>query len=114
MDSNEGHKIFVGGISWWTPEDTLRKYFEDYGVVLEAVIIRDNFTGRSIGFVVFAHPSVLYRVLQDTHIIDGETRSIDYEKAMAAMISWFCEEIFNALSAEFDRGVSEPAKDLEA
>ncbi|KAJ6430249.1 hypothetical protein OIU84_021623, partial [Salix udensis] len=37
--------------------------------------MKDKTTGRprGFGFVVFAEPSVLDRVLQDTHTIDGRT-----------------------------------------
>ncbi|KAF8392116.1 hypothetical protein HHK36_022458 [Tetracentron sinense] len=75
MDSNRENKIFVGGMAWWTSEEKLRKYFENYGVVLQARIIRKTNTGRSkgFGFVFFADPSVFHRVLQDTHIIEGRT-----------------------------------------
>ncbi|KAF8392092.1 hypothetical protein HHK36_022434 [Tetracentron sinense] len=34
MDSNRENKIFVGGMAWWTSEEKLRKYFENYGVVV--------------------------------------------------------------------------------
>lgn len=49
-------KLFVGGVSWNTTEDALRKAFETFGVVTEAKIITDRETGRSrgFGFVTFA------------------------------------------------------------
>ena len=74
MDSDQG-KLFIGGISWETTEDRLKEYFENYGEVLQAVVMREKFTGkpRGFGFVVFADPSILDRVLQDTHTIDGRT-----------------------------------------
>lgn len=76
MDSDEG-KLFIGGISWETTEDKLKDHFGNYGEVLDAVIMRDKVTGRprGFGFVVFADPSLLDRVLQDNHTIDGRTVS---------------------------------------
>ncbi|KAF8392114.1 hypothetical protein HHK36_022456 [Tetracentron sinense] len=81
MASNQGNKIFIGKILPSTSEDKLREHFENYGVVLEAVIKRDYITGgpRGFGFVYFADPSVLRRVLKDTHSIDGQ-RDSDADK----------------------------------
>ncbi|KAK7835713.1 heterogeneous nuclear ribonucleoprotein 1-like [Quercus suber] len=76
MDSDEG-KLFIGGIAWDTSEETLTEYFTQYGQVTQAVIMREKPTGRprGFGFVVFSDPSVLDRVLQDRHTIDGRTGS---------------------------------------
>jgi RNA-binding protein Musashi len=77
MDSDEG-KLFIGGISWETTEEKLKEHFGQYGGVSQAVIMRDKATGRprGFGFVVFSDPSILDRVLQDRHTIDGRTVSI--------------------------------------
>lgn len=74
MDSDQG-KLFIGGISWETNEEKLKEYFDNYGEVLQTVVMRDKFTGRprGFGFVIFSDPSVLDRVLQDSHSIDGRT-----------------------------------------
>ncbi|KAL4596570.1 hypothetical protein ACB092_12G172300 [Castanea dentata] len=74
MDSDEG-KLFIGGIAWDSSEDTLTEHFTQYGQVTQAVIMREKPTGRprGFGFVVFSDPSVLDRVLQDRHTIDGRT-----------------------------------------
>jgi RNA-binding protein Musashi len=74
MDSDQG-KLFIGGISWETTEEKLKEYFDNYGDVLQTVVMREKTTGRprGFGFVVFADPSILDRVLQDTHTIDGRT-----------------------------------------
>lgn len=82
MDSDEG-KVFIGGIAWDTSEDTLRDYFTQYGDVSQAVIMREKPTGRprGFGFVVFSDPSVLDRVLQDRHTIDG--RTVEAKRALS-------------------------------
>lgn len=74
MDSDQG-KLFIGGISWETSEERLREYFSQYGDVLQTVVMREKTTGRprGFGFVVFADPSILDRVLQDKHSLDGRT-----------------------------------------
>lgn len=43
-------KIFVGGLAWETQRDTVRRYFEQFGEILEAVVITDKNTGRSKGY----------------------------------------------------------------
>lgn len=43
-------KLFVGGLSYGTDEQSLRDTFANYGQVIEAKIINDRETGRSRGF----------------------------------------------------------------
>ncbi|XP_018458019.2 heterogeneous nuclear ribonucleoprotein 1 [Raphanus sativus] len=70
----ESCKLFIGGISWETTEDRLREYFQSFGEVLEAVIMKDRATGRArgFGFLVFADPIVAERVVLIRHVIDGK------------------------------------------
>ncbi|CAN4126976.1 unnamed protein product [Withania somnifera] len=78
----EPGKLFVGGISWDTNEDRLKEYFQAFGDVVEAVIMKDRITGRArgFGFVVFADPSVAERVVKEKHNIDG--RTVEAKKAV--------------------------------
>ncbi|KRY02478.1 Glycine-rich RNA-binding protein 3, mitochondrial, partial [Trichinella patagoniensis] len=43
-------KLFVGGLSYGTDDQSLREAFSGYGEVLEARVIVDRETGRSRGF----------------------------------------------------------------
>lgn len=43
-------KVFVGGLAWETQSETLRRHFEHFGEILEAVVITDKNTGRSKGY----------------------------------------------------------------
>ncbi len=43
-------KLFVGGLSYDTDNDGLRAAFEEYGEVLDAVVITDRNSGMSRGF----------------------------------------------------------------
>ena len=43
-------KLYVGGISYTTTDDGLRKAFEQAGTVVSASILMDRMTGRSRGF----------------------------------------------------------------
>ncbi|PIN09825.1 RNA-binding protein musashi/mRNA cleavage and polyadenylation factor I complex, subunit HRP1 [Handroanthus impetiginosus] len=78
----EAGKLFIGGISWDTSEERLREYFEAFGEVLEAVIMKDRTTGRArgFGFVVFANASVAEKVVRERHVIDG--RTVEAKKAV--------------------------------
>ncbi|XP_065860046.1 uncharacterized protein [Euphorbia lathyris] len=67
-------KIFVGGLAWETQRDTMRRYFEQFGDILEAVVITDKNTGRSkgYGFVTFKDPDAAIRACQNpSPVIDG-------------------------------------------
>ncbi|XP_028752319.1 RNA-binding protein 24 isoform X1 [Neltuma alba] len=67
-------KIFVGGLAWETQRDTMRRYFEPFGEILEAVVITDKNTGRSkgYGFVTFKDPEAAMRACQNpSPVIDG-------------------------------------------
>lgn len=69
----EPGKLFIGGISWDTNEDRLREYFQSFGEVVEAVIMKDRATGRArgFGFIVFSDPAVAEKVVTEKHVIDG-------------------------------------------
>ncbi|KAL2475746.1 RNA-binding (RRM/RBD/RNP motif) family protein [Abeliophyllum distichum] len=75
-------KVFIGGISWETNEERLREYFQTYGEVVEALIMKDRTTGRArgFGFVVFADTSVAEKVVRERHTIDG--RTVEAKKAV--------------------------------
>jgi RNA recognition motif-containing protein len=50
-------KLFVGGLSWNTNDDSLKEAFTSFGDVTEARVINDRESGRSrgFGFVSFAN-----------------------------------------------------------
>ncbi|CAB4271662.1 unnamed protein product [Prunus armeniaca] len=67
-------KIFVGGLPWETQRDTMKSYFEQFGEILEAVVITDKITARSkgYGFVTFKDPEAAGRACENPNpIIDG-------------------------------------------
>ena len=43
-------KLFVGGLSWDTTDDSLKNFFASAGTVVSANVIKDKYTGRSRGF----------------------------------------------------------------
>ncbi|XP_041021713.1 RNA-binding protein 38-like isoform X3 [Juglans microcarpa x Juglans regia] len=67
-------KVFVGGLAWETPTEEMRRYFERFGEILEAVIITDKSTGKSkgYGFVTFRDPESARRACAEPNpVIDG-------------------------------------------
>ncbi|KAK7311394.1 hypothetical protein RJT34_09513 [Clitoria ternatea] len=81
MDSDRA-KLFVGGISRDTTEDTLKLHFANYGVVLDSTISIDRTTRtpRGFGFVTFSDLTAADKALQDTHVILG--RTVEVKKAI--------------------------------
>lgn len=81
MSKQEG-KVFIGGLSWETTDEKLRRYFENFGTVQEAFVSYDRNTGRprGFGFVVFADPIIADRVTQQQHTIDR--REVEAKKAL--------------------------------
>lgn len=68
-------RLFVGGLSWDTNVDDMRKLFATVGEVVDAIIITDRDTGRSrgFGFVTYAdakHAQTAIETLDDTEL-DG-------------------------------------------
>jgi RNA recognition motif-containing protein len=56
-------KVFVGGLAWETQSETMRRYFEQFGDILEAVVITDKNTGRSKGYGFVSIYLLTYSVL---------------------------------------------------
>ena len=76
-------KLFIGGLSFDTTDDNLRSYFQTYGAVSSAVVMRDSVLRRSrgFGFVTFVRESSATRALQQVeHTIDG--RRVEAKRAV--------------------------------
>ena len=73
-------KLFVGGLSWETTDDALRKAFELYGEMTEAKVITDRGTGRSrgFGFVTFVRDEDAKVAISKMHgtSLDGRTITV--------------------------------------
>jgi RNA recognition motif-containing protein len=68
-------KLFIGGLSWGTSDETLRGAFEQFGDVTDAKVITDRDTGRSrgFGFVTFSDGSAADEAItqMDGALLDG-------------------------------------------
>jgi len=76
-------KLFIGGLSFNTREDTLRTKFEEFGTVEEAVVITDRETGRSrgFGFVSFSTADEAENAVKNMNNAEFEGRTIHVNKA---------------------------------
>ncbi|KAF7819523.1 heterogeneous nuclear ribonucleoprotein 1-like isoform X1 [Senna tora] len=67
-------KIFIGGLARETTIAQFVKHFGKYGEITDSVIMKDRKTGqpRGFGFITYADPSVVDKVIEDTHVINGK------------------------------------------
>lgn len=74
-EGNEIGKVFIGGLSQTTNDDSLRNYFDQFGSIEDCVVMMDNKTGRSRGFgyIKFHEESTVRTVLEEgPHLLDGK------------------------------------------
>jgi RNA recognition motif-containing protein len=68
-------KLFVGSLSWDTTDETLKEFFEQFGVVASARVVteRDNPSrSRGFGFVEFENDAEA-----DKAIAEGDGKELD-------------------------------------
>jgi len=75
------NKLFVGGLSWGTEENSLRSAFAEYGTITDAVVITDRDSGRSrgFGFVTFENADDAKAAISamDQSDLDGRTLNVN-------------------------------------
>lgn len=76
-------KLFIGGLAWHTEEATLRQKFEEFGVVEEAVVVKDRDTGRSrgFGFVRYTNEQDAHNAIAAMNNVEFDGRTIRVDKA---------------------------------
>ncbi|KAH6854432.1 hypothetical protein B0I37DRAFT_30387 [Chaetomium sp. MPI-CAGE-AT-0009] len=76
-------KLFIGGLAWHTEEVTLRQKFEEFGMVEEAVVVKDRDTGRSrgFGFVRYTNEEDAVKAIEAMNNVDFDGRQIRVDKA---------------------------------
>ena len=74
VEENEKQsRLFVGGLSEVSNDESLRAHFSMYGDLVEATVILDKRSkhSRGFGFVAFRDGVIPVNVLTDNHVIDG-------------------------------------------
>lgn len=78
-------KLFVGGLSFYTTEETLSEAFGQFGQVIEAKIIMDRVSDRSkgFGFITYASEDEAENALTEMNgkILNGRVIFVDTAKA---------------------------------
>jgi len=76
-------KLFIGGLSRNTDDDSLRGRFEEFGSITDAIVIKDRESGRSrgFGFVTFANESDADAAIQNMNNTEFDGRTIRVDKA---------------------------------
>ncbi|KAI3878430.1 hypothetical protein MKW98_001845, partial [Papaver atlanticum] len=66
--------IFIGGPANETTPFQFTKHFGKYGEITDSVIMKNRISGqpRGFDFVTYADTSVVDRVIEDTHVINGK------------------------------------------
>jgi len=77
-----GNKLFVGGLAWETTDAGLRQAFEQYGSIVEAVVVTDRQTGQSrgFGFVTYGELKAAQEAknAMDGSALDGRNLRVDF------------------------------------
>lgn len=92
MGDNTLRKIFVGRLSRLTSEGCLKSYFQQYGPVTLAEIIKDEYgITRCLGFVTFEDATTVDTVIGRIHVIDR--RQLDVQRAKAPVDYGLAENV---------------------
>jgi len=77
------NKLFVGGLSWDTTDQSLHAYFSKIGTVTSASVIMDKFSGKSkgFGFVEMSSPEEAQRAIQELNGQSLDGRAINVSEA---------------------------------
>jgi RNA recognition motif-containing protein len=78
-------KVYVSNLSWNTNDDTLRQAFEQYGNVVDSIVMRDRDTQRSrgFGFVTFSSDQEAEDAIQNMNDTELDGRRIRVNVANA-------------------------------
>jgi len=76
-------RLFVGGLSWGTSDQSLRQAFERFGEITDVKVITDRDTGRSrgFGFVTFADDQAAATAIAEMNGTELEGRPIRVNEA---------------------------------
>ena len=94
LEPEQFRKVFIGGLSYKTDDDTLKNYFLKFGELVDYVVMKDGQSGRSrgFGFVTYSDSSMVDELMKNRpHIIDG--RQVEPKRATP-------REVFILIEAE--------------
>jgi len=76
-------KLFIGNIEWGVTEDDLKELFGKHGEIEEAIIIKDNMSGRSkgFGFITFSNEEDADKAMEELNGYELNERSLVVNEA---------------------------------
>lgn len=76
-------KIFVGGLDFKLTNEELKEHFSQFGEVVDAIILKDIYTGnsRGFGFVSFREEHVAENLVRNISFTEINGRKVDIKKA---------------------------------
>ncbi|CAF0840897.1 unnamed protein product [Didymodactylos carnosus] len=80
--ADQNRKIFIGGLSYRTTDDTLREYALQFGDITDCLVMKDrDIKSRGFGFITYSDVAMVDDFMaKRPHLIDG--RQIDPKRAM--------------------------------
>ncbi|XP_014240494.1 heterogeneous nuclear ribonucleoprotein A1, A2/B1 homolog isoform X1 [Cimex lectularius] len=81
-------KIFIGGLDYRTTDESLQKHFEQWGTIVDVVVMKDPKTKRSrgFGFITYSHGHMVDDAQNNRpHKIDG--RTVETKRAVPRNVS---------------------------
>ena len=82
IEPEQFRKVFIGGLSYRTNEETFKTYFCKFGELVDHVVMKDKETGKSrgFGFVTYSNSSMVDELMRNRpHVIDG--RQVEAKRA---------------------------------
>lgn len=76
-------KIFIGGLSFETTDEALKRYFEQFGPVADAIVMKDAVSRRSrgFGFITYMNSASVDAALSvKQHVVDN--RRVEAKRAV--------------------------------
>ncbi|CAF1023458.1 unnamed protein product [Rotaria sordida] len=82
INDEQHRKLFIGGLSFKTTDETLRDYARKFGEISDCLVMKDqNGQSKCFGFITFIDTNIVDEFMkQRPHILDG--RQIDPKRAM--------------------------------
>ncbi|VDK51711.1 unnamed protein product [Anisakis simplex] len=83
LEPEQFRKIFVGGLSSDTTDESLREFYSKWGELIDCIVMKDPTTKRTrgFGFVSYAKQSMVDEAMANRpHVIDGKT--VDPKRAV--------------------------------
>ncbi|VDM37656.1 unnamed protein product [Toxocara canis] len=88
LEPEQFRKLFIGGLTSSTTDETLKDFYSQWGQLLDCIVMRDPTTKRSrgFGFVTFTKQSEVNAAMANRpHVIDGKT--VDPKRAVPRELS---------------------------